>query len=170
MYINILPYFTPTRTGGCPKNCSGQGDCSGDICTCHPGYRGKDCSGIICPNNCSQNGNCVNDQCQCFQDFKGQYYSQSGHLTNKINHDWFVKVTLSLCVSLSLSLSLIPCYTSMIVVPGEDCGLTSDKASWRQRFLHSDLLARMSSGAAVVGEDAFLVGGYSFKPLDFLVK
>lgn len=104
MYINILPYFTPTRTGGCPKNCSGQGDCSGDICTCHPGYRGKDCSGIICPNNCSQNGNCVNDQCQCFQDFKGQYYSQSGHLTNKINHDWFVKVTLSLSVSLSFSL------------------------------------------------------------------
>lgn len=106
MYINILPYFTPTRTGGCPKNCSGQGDCSGDICTCHPGYRGKDCSGIICPNNCSQNGNCVNDQCQCFQDFKGQYYSQSGHLTNKINHDWFVKVTLSLSVCLSFSLSL----------------------------------------------------------------
>lgn len=120
---NMSGFNITYRTGGCPKNCSGQGDCSGDICTCHPGYRGKDCSGIICPNNCSQNGNCVNDQCQCFQDFKG-----------------------------------------------EDCGLTSDKASWRQRFLHSDLLARMSSGAAVVGEDAFLVGGYSFKPLDFLVK
>lgn len=58
----------------------------------------------------------------------------------------------------------------MLAVPGEDCSLTSDKASWQQRFLQKDILTRVSSGAAVVGEDAFLVGGYSFKPLDFLVK
>lgn len=164
MYIvNIMPCFTPTRSGGCPKNCSGQGDCSGDTCTCHPGYKGKDCSDIVCPNNCSQNGNCINDQCECFQDFKGQL-QPIWSLTNKINHDWFVKVTLSFSLSLSL------CYTSMLAVPGEDCSLTSDKASWQQSFLQKDILTRVSSGAAVVGEDAFLVGGYSFKPLDFLVK
>lgn len=102
MYIvNIMPCFTPTRSGGCPKNCSGQGDCSGDTCTCHPGYKGKDCSDIVCPNNCSQNGNCINDQCECFQDFKGQL-QPIWSLTNKINHDWFVKVTLSLSLALSL--------------------------------------------------------------------
>lgn len=107
MYIvNIMPCFTPTRSGGCPKNCSGQGDCSGDTCTCHPGYKGKDCSDIVCPNNCSQNGNCINDQCECFQDFKGQL-QPIWSLTNKINHDWFVKVTLSLSRSLSVILQCL---------------------------------------------------------------
>ncbi|XP_056005895.1 attractin-like protein 1 isoform X1 [Ostrea edulis] len=121
---NMSGFNITYRTGGCPKNCSGQGDCSGDVCNCHMGYHGDDCSEVTCPNNCSSNGDCVYKQCQCHSGFKGK-----------------------------------------------DCNFTADKASWELNFLQSDLLARVSAGVAMVGEDLYLLGGYSFnRTQDFLIK
>ncbi|XP_062573722.1 attractin-like protein 1, partial [Saccostrea cucullata] len=121
---NMSGFNITYRTGGCPKNCSGRGACSGDICVCDAGYQGEDCGDIICPSNCSLNGDCVNNQCQCHAGFTGA-----------------------------------------------DCSLTADKASWQLRYLENDLLARVSSGVAAIGEDIYLVGGYFFnKSQEFLVK
>ncbi|XP_061186273.1 attractin-like protein 1 isoform X2 [Saccostrea echinata] len=121
---NMSGFNITYRTGGCPKNCSGRGNCSGDVCICYSGYLGENCGEIICPNNCSLNGDCLNNQCQCHAGFTG-----------------------------------------------DDCSLTADKASWRLKYLENDLLARVSSGVAVIGEDIYLVGGYFFnKSQEFLVK
>nr|XP_022341694.1 attractin-like protein 1 isoform X2 [Crassostrea virginica] len=120
---NMSGFNITYRSGGCPKNCLGRGECVGEDCVCQAGYKGQDCSITICPNNCSQNGDCVSDRCQCHPGFTGV-----------------------------------------------DCGLTTDKASWDLNFLQDDLLTRVSSGVATLGEDVYLVGGYSFRTLDFLIR
>jgi hypothetical protein len=58
-----------------------------------------------------------------------------------------------------------------VLFVGKDCSLTANNSSWDLNFLQSDLLARVSAGVAVVGEDLYLVGGYSFnRAQDFLIK
>ena len=76
---NMSGFNISYRTGGCEKNCSGNGVCVQNKCNCMNGYTGKSCQTVICPNNCSNKGNCVNNRCQCNQGFTGSDCSLSAH-------------------------------------------------------------------------------------------
>jgi len=72
--------------GGCPKNCSGQGTCTGGACVCGAGFGGPACDRVAaihtCPNNCTGQGICARGNgstysCQCFDCFSGPDCSNS---------------------------------------------------------------------------------------------
>eukprot|EP00301_Raphidiophrys_heterophryoidea_P027719 c9793_g1_i1.p1 GENE.c9793_g1_i1~~c9793_g1_i1.p1 ORF type:complete len:1252 (-),score=265.64 c9793_g1_i1:188-3916(-) len=56
----------------CHNNCTGHGKCKGDVCVCHSGYTGSDCSvETQCPHNCSGHGLCINGECVCRPGYGG---------------------------------------------------------------------------------------------------
>jgi len=47
--ILLAAAFISTAVAKCPNSCSGKGRCGeDDLCTCYPGYTGRDCSGRTC--------------------------------------------------------------------------------------------------------------------------
>lgn len=62
----------------CPRNCSGNGVCIGDRCTCSGQFIGEACEQPVCPNACSDHGTCdaENHRCVCNYDYIGLDCSQ----------------------------------------------------------------------------------------------
>lgn len=62
----------------CPRNCSGNGVCIGDRCTCSGAFTGEACEKVICPNACSDHGTCdaENHRCVCNYGYTGLDCSQ----------------------------------------------------------------------------------------------
>jgi hypothetical protein len=99
--LNLFNYFNPGFSGSacevptlpsyrCPRNCTGQGKCVGQVCACHHGFTGSglfaflrkvrftkeaipyflffslDCSKeLFCRHNCSGHGLCIDGECVC---------------------------------------------------------------------------------------------------------
>ena len=62
--------------GACPLLCGGHGDYKNGECTCHPGWKGKECSlrHDECEvSDCSSRGRCVEGHCQCIKGFTGTF-------------------------------------------------------------------------------------------------
>ncbi|XP_069951086.1 teneurin-m-like isoform X3 [Cherax quadricarinatus] len=59
-------------TEGCPRGCSGNGDCILGSCQCHPGFAGPDCTQMMCPVLCSGNGEYRDGECVCRPGWKGR--------------------------------------------------------------------------------------------------
>ncbi|RHY30136.1 hypothetical protein DYB32_004579 [Aphanomyces invadans] len=74
-------YSGETCDIGCINQCSSQGTCTNNVCTCQKGFTGADCSEYDCPvangKKCSGNGVCnSNATCTCSINFKGDDCSQ----------------------------------------------------------------------------------------------
>ncbi|XP_042205374.1 teneurin-m-like isoform X2 [Homarus americanus] len=59
-------------TEGCPRGCSGNGDCILGSCQCHPSFAGPDCTQMMCPVLCSGNGEYRDGECICRPGWKGR--------------------------------------------------------------------------------------------------
>ncbi|XP_050695509.1 teneurin-m-like isoform X5 [Eriocheir sinensis] len=59
-------------TEGCPRGCSGNGDCILGSCQCQPGYTGPDCTQMMCPVLCSGHGEYRDGECICRPGWKGR--------------------------------------------------------------------------------------------------
>ncbi|XP_045128078.1 teneurin-m-like isoform X4 [Portunus trituberculatus] len=59
-------------TEGCPRGCSGNGDCILGSCQCHAGYTGSDCTQMMCPVLCSGHGEYRDGECVCRPGWKGR--------------------------------------------------------------------------------------------------
>ncbi|XP_012270635.1 attractin-like protein 1 isoform X2 [Orussus abietinus] len=83
---NMSGFNITYKINACPSrysqvDCSGNGVCIGDTCTCDALWTGEACDIQVCPNNCSYTygqGKCNREkhQCDCEQGFKGSDCSQ----------------------------------------------------------------------------------------------
>lgn len=62
---NMSGFNISYSINSCPRNCSNNGVCVGDRCTCDAGFEGNACEKPICPNNCSGRGICDRTQHKC---------------------------------------------------------------------------------------------------------
>eukprot|EP00301_Raphidiophrys_heterophryoidea_P019950 c475_g1_i1.p1 GENE.c475_g1_i1~~c475_g1_i1.p1 ORF type:complete len:1386 (+),score=319.13 c475_g1_i1:290-4159(+) len=73
--VNGTPIAVRVRNNfdTCQNGCSGHGECRNNLCSCHVGYAGNDCSIETgnCPSNCMGNGACINSTCFCFPGYAG---------------------------------------------------------------------------------------------------
>lgn len=75
----VIILFHLYRVGGCEKDCSGNGQCMNQTCSCFTGYGGEFCQTEICPNNCSTNGVCAGTQCNCYHSYTGMLFHVHVH-------------------------------------------------------------------------------------------
>ncbi|XP_066954350.1 teneurin-m-like isoform X2 [Macrobrachium rosenbergii] len=70
--VSLTGDVSTEYTEGCPKGCSGNGDCILGSCQCHPGFAGPDCTQMMCPVLCSGNGEYRDGECTCRPGWKGR--------------------------------------------------------------------------------------------------
>lgn len=75
---NMSGFNISYSINSCPRNCSSNGVCVGERCTCNAGFDGDSCEKPICPNDCSKNGFCdkTNHRCVCNYGYVGVDCSQ----------------------------------------------------------------------------------------------
>eukprot|EP00941_MAST-03F_sp_MAST-3F-sp1_P003204 g3204.t1 len=61
----------------CPKDCSGNGQCTNGKCVCDCGYEGAGCETPslgrdLCPDDCGKNGDCILGRCYCHPGHDGE--------------------------------------------------------------------------------------------------
>ncbi|CAL4063225.1 unnamed protein product [Meganyctiphanes norvegica] len=70
--VTIYGEISTDDTLGCPKGCSGNGECILGACQCNPGFTGPDCTQMKCPVLCSNNGEYRDGECVCRPGWKGR--------------------------------------------------------------------------------------------------
>lgn len=78
---NMSGFNISYSINSCPRNCSNNGVCVGDRCTCDAEFEGEACEKPICPNGCSGKGSCdkTNHRCICNYGYVGLDCSQVKH-------------------------------------------------------------------------------------------
>ena len=76
--FNMSGFNLTYSINSCPRNCSNNGVCVGDRCTCDAEFQGDACELSICPNSCSGRGECDKSlhKCVCYFGYIGADCSQ----------------------------------------------------------------------------------------------
>ena len=74
--------------GVCPVLCNGHGDYIDGACSCHPGWKGREC-GLRheeCEvQDCSGRGQCLEGKCKCMQGFTGEHCQKGENVVKSRN-------------------------------------------------------------------------------------